>query len=259
MDKQASDVSLIFFLSSLTTHTESLALTHHISRAPFIFLRCSPFVAVPLPSCRLFLSRATSNLSRLADPSHQSPSFFDDVYFSSSFRNMLLFVPLSAVMSFLAALTTRRSLFSIRPYVVLRFSLYNIALHFSPSRRGCIRVSLSRARERLISARAVLFSARYRTVLAALASPSSIGCDEEKHALHPRCMPPATVSRSLSFLQRSLQSFSTSSSLQLSLSVGYQAYQTPASLLPTKNSSCHRSPSYYKHVMLSTHSHRYDI
>lgn len=172
-------------------------------------------------------------------------------------RIFLFFVPLSAVMSFLAALT--RSLFSIRPYVVLRFSLYNIALHFSPSRRGCNRVSLSRARERLISARAVLFSARYRTVLAALASPSSIGCDEEKYALHPRCMPPATVSRSLSFLQRSLQSFSTSSSLQLSLSVGYQAYQTPVSLLPTKNSSCHRSPSYYKHVMLSTHSHRYDI
>lgn len=110
MDKQASDVSLIFLLSSLTTHTESLALTHHISRAPFIFLRCSPFVAVPLPSCRLFLSRATSNLSRLADPSHQSPSFFDDVYFSSSFRNMLLFVPLSAVMSFLAALTTSLSI-----------------------------------------------------------------------------------------------------------------------------------------------------
>lgn len=166
-------------------------------------------------------------------------------------RIFLFFVPQHAPLrsSLCCNVLPRRSLFSIRPYVVLRFSLYNIALHFSPSRRGCNRVSLSRARERLISARAVLFSA----------SPSSIGCDEEKYALHPRCMPPATVSRSLSFLQRSLQSFSTSSSRQLSLSVGYQAYQTPVSLLPTKNSSCHRIPSYYKHVMLSTHSHRYDI
>lgn len=68
--------------------------------------------------------------------------------------------------SFAALLQRRRSLFSIRPYIVLRSSLRdNAALRFSPSRRGCNRASLSRSRYTRaadVCSRAVLSSARYR-------------------------------------------------------------------------------------------------
>lgn len=104
----------------------------------------------PLSSCRLFLPR---------DSSHRSPSSSTCTPLPSSTSP---FVPPSAEMSFLAALTTTS--LSILRFVVLRSSLYdNVALRFSPSRRGCNRASLSHVtRERLISARAVFSSTRHR-------------------------------------------------------------------------------------------------
>lgn len=106
----------------------SFTLTQHVSRAPFIFLRHFS-VAVSLSSCRLFLSR-TSDLPTFR--SFSSKYLPSDVYSFSSFF-------------WYAAL--RPSLYSIRPYVVLRSSFYdNIVLYFSPTRRGCNRASLSRAR-----------------------------------------------------------------------------------------------------------------
>lgn len=126
--------------------------------------------------------------------------------------------------SFAALLQRRRSLFSIRPYIVLRSSLHdNAALRFSPSRRGCNRASLSRSRYTRatdVCSRAVLSSAGYRH-RSRRAHESQLHRGATKK--NTRCIFVAFIGHDIALLvalsRRSPQSFSASSSLRLSLSV----------------------------------------
>lgn len=235
---------LLFPYNSHRCHSVST----HVPRAPFIFLRRAPSVAVPPSSRRLFLS-CTSDLPTRRSFSSKS-LLFDDVYSSSSFHDTSLLVPLSAITSFLAALTTTS-------LSILRSSLYDIvALRFSPSRRGCNRASLSRVRY----TRATDIGSRCPFLGLVSHRPR---CTRE-FQLHrgatkknTRCIfvafVVATVSRSSSLSARGLFRL-----LPRSNCPSPSVIRHPVSLVPMRNVPCRRSPSCCRHVMLSTRSHHGD-
>lgn len=168
-------------------NTPASSIAHHLlSFSDVLLPRRSLYLLAVL------LSRA-STILRLVDPSHQS-WFSSTTYTPLLSTRRRLLVPLPAIMSsFAALLQRRRSLFSIRPYIVLRSSLHdNAALRFSPSRRGCNRASLSRSR--YTRATDVCFARC--PFLGKASAPSSLHsrvpapsrCDEEKYALYLRCI-----------------------------------------------------------------------
>lgn len=177
MGKHVSPGSLSLF--PYNSHRCHSVLTH-VPRAPFIFLRPFSFrgsSSVFLPSFSLMHQRSSDSpillievppLRRLVFLFLQHvaprPSFCYNVFPRRPYNNVALYSPFVPTS------------FSVPPSTTLSLSVSH------PRGEGAIARPYRAyvTRERLISARAVLSSAWYRTVLAALASSSSIGVRRRK-------------------------------------------------------------------------------